>query len=155
MLWFVWTCVCVKSFHKDFCTPDLWSRDFCSLTFDICPVEKDFWSLDFWSPDFCSQVDFCSPQDFCYPEFCACMHFYLHKWKEIPPTGIFTYTNKHKVPPTHLFATTGTLIRELRILESFFSHTSSLHNHSRIPHQLGKFTNGKMLIITMFIIPIP
>ena len=61
VLWFVCSCVFVKSFHKDFRSPDLWSRDFCSLTFDICPVEKDF----------CSQVDFRSPKDFCSLDFCS------------------------------------------------------------------------------------
>ena len=83
------------------------------------------------------------------------MHFYLRKWKDVPPTGFFTYTNKQKVPSTYLFTTTRTLIRELRVLESFFFHTSSLLNHSRFQHQLDKFTNEIMLSVATNIKPFP
>ena len=70
VLWFVCSCVFVKSFHKDFRSPEIWSRDFFFLDIwylkDFC--SQDFYSqADFWSLDLCSEVDFHSfifkPQD--------------------------------------------------------------------------------------------
>ena len=41
------------------------------------------------------------------------------------------------------------------ILESFLSHTSSLHHHSRIQQQLDKLTDEKSLLVAIPINPLP
>ena len=137
VLWFVCTCVLCKILSQGLSFPGLLITKLFFL---------DIWSLPSGKGPLFPRLLF--PSRLLFLGLLC-----LHKWKEVPPTGIFTYTNKQKVPSTYLFTTTRTLIRELRVLESFFFHTSSLLNHSRFQHQLDKFTNEATLSVAIFIIP--